>query len=154
MNLNNLQRSVGSALYRQVGRITGRLQSYQPLSVDVLEDETTYLAVFDAPGAEPDDIQVRYLDGSVKVQIDRVRQFHEGYTMQFPGRGMELNGEAELPSDAVVNPDAGTATLTKTGALHIEIPKAAAFEDETDDTTTAQTDTTDTETDGFTADED
>ncbi len=45
--------------------------------------------------------------------------------MRFPGRGMTLDGEAELPSDAVVEPDAGTATLSENGTIRIEIPKGA-----------------------------
>jgi len=51
----------------------------------------------------------------VKIRIDRFRQFHEGYEMRFPGRGMSLSADAELPTDAVVDPDAGTARLSKPG---------------------------------------
>jgi HSP20 family molecular chaperone IbpA len=136
VTLNDLGKSVGNALYRQVGRANGRVQSYRSLPVDVLENETSYRIVFDAPGAEPDDVQVRYLEGNVRIRIDRFRQFHEGYEMRFPGRGMSLNGEAELPSDAVVDPDAGTATLSETGTLNVEIPKRSAVED-TDGSETA-----------------
>lgn len=145
VSLAGLRKSVGNTLYRQLGRVKGRVQNQQPLPVDVLENDTTYLVVFDAPGAGPDDIQVRYLDGNVKVRVDRFRQFQEGYEMRFPGRGTELSGEAELPPDAVVNPDAGTAKLTKTGALRIEIPKASAFEDDANDAETDDTDDAGTE---------
>lgn len=134
MSFKELSSAVGNALYRQIGRANGRVQTHRPLPVDLLEDETTYLVVFDAPGAEPDDIQVRYLEGTVKIRIDRFRQFHDGYEMRFPGRGMELEGEAELPGDAVVEPDAGTAKLTESGALRIEIPKASSLEDDRDAT--------------------
>lgn len=133
MSFKELRSVVGRTLYRQVGRANGHVQTHRPLPVDLLEDETSYLVVFDAPGAEPDDIQVRYLEGTVKIQIDRFRQFHDGYEMRFPGRGMELEGEAELPGDAIVEPDAGTARLTESGALRIEIPKASAIEDDHDD---------------------
>jgi HSP20 family protein len=121
--------TIGDAVYRQVGRANGRVQCHRPLPVDLLEDETSYLVVFDAPGSEPDDVQVRYLEGTVTIRIDRFRQFHDGYEMSFPGRGMELEGEADLPGDAVVEPNAGTATLTESGTLRIEIPKASALED-------------------------
>ena len=132
MSFKDLGTSVSSTLYRQLGRINGRVQNYRSLSVDILENERNYRVVFDAPGAEPDDIQVRYLDGNVRIQIDRFREFHEGYDLQFPGRGLSLSGEAELPADAVVNPDAGTARLSETGTLSVEIPKASALEDTTE----------------------
>ncbi|MFC6717104.1 Hsp20/alpha crystallin family protein [Natrialbaceae archaeon GCM10025810] len=123
MNLDKLGTSIGNTLYRQIGRANGRVQRYRSLPVDVLENETSYLVVFDAPGAEPEDVQVRYLDGTVRVRIDRFRQFYEGFEMRFPGRGMSLEGEADLPADAIVDPDAGTATLTEAGTVNIEIPK-------------------------------
>ncbi len=139
MNLKDLGKSVGSTLYRQLGRANGRVQNHRSLPVDVLENDDAYRAVFDAPGAEPDDVQVRYLDGTVKIRIDRFRGFHDGYEMRFPGRGMSLSGVAELPADAVVDPDAGTARLTETGTLSVEIPKGSSLE-ETDRSAAAETD--------------
>jgi len=132
VRFKDLGKSVGNALYRQVGRASGRVQNHRSLPVDILENDTAYRVVFDAPGAESDDVQVRYLDGTVRIQIDRFRQFHEGYEMQFPGRGMSLSGDAELPADAVVDPDAGTAHLSETGTLSVEIPKASAIGDPTE----------------------
>jgi len=139
VNLKDLGKSVGSTLYRQLGRANGRVQNHRSLPVDVLENDDAYRAVFDAPGAEPDDVQVRYLDGTVKIRIDRFRGFHDGYEMRFPGRGMSLSGVAELPADAVVDPDAGTARLTETGTLSVEIPKGSSLE-ETDRSAAAETD--------------
>ncbi|WP_265110337.1 Hsp20/alpha crystallin family protein [Halosolutus halophilus] len=130
MSFKDLGTSVGNAVYRQIGRANGHLQNQRPLPVDVLENETSYLVVFDAPGAEPEDVQVRYLSGTVRTRIDRFRKFHEGYEMRFPGRGMALDGEAELPDDAVVDPDAGTARLSETGTLSIEIPKRSSIDAE------------------------
>ncbi|QSW98374.1 Hsp20/alpha crystallin family protein [Haloterrigena alkaliphila] len=128
MSLGDLPKSVGSVLYRQVGRANGEFQNHRSLPVDVLENDASYRVVFDAPGAEPDDVQVRYLGGNVKIQIDRFRQYRDGYEMRFPGRGMELEGETELPSDAMVDPDSGTATLTENGTLRIDIPKDSTVE--------------------------
>ena len=128
MSFRDLRESVGDALYRHVGRAHSKVQKHRSLPVDILENETTYLVIFDAPGAESDDVQVRYLDGTVKIRISRFRQFRDSYEMRFPGRGMELDGEAELPDDAVVDPDAGRATLTETGTLRINIPKDSAVE--------------------------
>ncbi|MFD1565730.1 Hsp20/alpha crystallin family protein [Haloarchaeobius amylolyticus] len=131
MSFKDLGQSIGSALYRQLGRANGRVQNHRSLPVDILENDTAYRVVFDAPGAESDDVQVRYLEGTVRIQIDRFRQFREGYELQFPGRGMSLSGDADLPADAVVDPDAGTARLSETGTLSVEIPKASAIEDTT-----------------------
>ena len=129
MSLKDLKQSVGNTLYRQLGRANGHVQNTRSLPVDVLENDSTYLVVFDAPGTEPDDVQVRYLEGRVKIRLERFRQFRDRYEMRFPGRGMTLEGEAELPADAAVDPDAGTARLSKTGTLCIEIPKETAIDD-------------------------
>ncbi|ELY43654.1 Hsp20/alpha crystallin family protein [Natronorubrum sulfidifaciens] len=132
MSLSELRKSVGNALYRHVGRAHSQVQKHRSLPVDILENETTYQVVFDAPGVEPDDVQVRYLEGTVKIRINRFRQFRERYEMRFPGRGMELDGEADLPDDAIVDPDSGTATLTETGTLRIDIPKDSSVDDASD----------------------
>nr|WP_049897016.1 Hsp20/alpha crystallin family protein [Natrialba chahannaoensis] len=129
MTANELGSSIKHTLYRQLGRASGRIQNHRALDVDVLEDDISYLVVFDAPGAETDDIQVRYIDGNVKIKVDRFRPFREEYSMCFPGRGMHLGGVAELPPDAVVDPNAGTATLSETGTLRIEIPKSSAVDE-------------------------
>lgn len=129
MSLKDLKQSVGNALYRQLGRANGHVQNTRSLPVDVLEDDSSYLVVFDAPGTEPEDVQVRYLQGRVKIRLERFRQFRDRFEMRFPGRGMTLDGEVELPADAAVDPDAGTARLSKTGTLRIEIPKDTAVDD-------------------------
>ena len=140
MNFKNIGRSVGNALYRQVGRANGHVQNHRSLPVDILESESAYLVVFDAPGSEPDDIQVRYLSGSVRIRIERFREFRDGYEMRFPGRGMDLDGEAELPADAIVDPDAGTARLTENGTLRIEIPKDESVDVDADADAAAERD--------------
>ncbi|SIS06980.1 Hsp20/alpha crystallin family protein [Natronorubrum thiooxidans] len=136
MSLSDLRKSVGNTLYRQIGRAHSQVQEHRSLPVDILENETSYQVVFDAPGVEPDDVQVRYLEGTVKIRLNRFRQFRDSYEMRFPGRGLELDGEAELPDDAVVDPDAGTATLTETGTLRIDIPKDATVENSKPEATT------------------
>jgi len=144
VKLSDIGSSVGNVIYRQIGRANGHLQTQRSLPVDVLENDHSYLVVFDAPGAEPDDVQVRYLNGTVRIQIDRFRSFHEGYEMRFPGRGMALDGEVELPDNAVVEPDAGTAKLSETGTLDIELPKDSSIDGEptagSDETATTDSD--------------
>jgi HSP20 family protein len=122
--IRELGDSIGSTVLESVGRTLGRAQERRPLPVDLLESDDAYLAVFDAPGAETTDIQVRYDGGAIIVRIDRFRELREGFEMQFPGRGLSLDGRVELPDDAIVDPDSGTATLKDDGTLHVTVPKA------------------------------
>ncbi|WP_115865719.1 Hsp20/alpha crystallin family protein [Halorussus litoreus] len=125
MTIREIGRSLGSTVLRRVGRAASKVQESKPLPVDVLESGDAYLAVFDAPGATGSDVQVRYAEGAVLVRIDRFRDFYEGFEMVFPGRGLSLDGRAELPADAVVNAEEASATLTEQGTLRVRVPKRA-----------------------------
>lgn len=116
--------AVGGAVARRVGRAASRFQEEVPLAVDVLESDDEYLVVFDAPGATASDVQVNYAGNTVRVRIDRFRQYREGYEMQFPGRGLSMDGEATLPADAVVDAEHARAELQSDGTLHVYLPKA------------------------------
>jgi len=117
--------------------------------VDLLESDDAYLAVFDAPGATSSDVQVRFEDNSVEVRIDRFRDFHDGFEMRFPGRGLSLDGTIHLPPDADVDPDEADATLRTNGSLEVRVPKVDATiptdegSDVTDDSPTEAEDDTD-----------
>ncbi|MFQ3320660.1 MAG: HSP20 family protein [Natronomonas sp.] len=115
--------SIGRAVLTGVGRASSRVQERKSLSVDLLESDDAYLAVFDAPGATAGDVQVRFEGDTLHVQIDRFREFHEGYEMRFPGRGLTLHGELTIPDAEAVDADAAEATLTKNGTLEVHIPK-------------------------------
>lgn len=123
MRLLDVGKSVTNAVLKRVGRTRARMQERRPLPVDVLESDEAYLVVFDAPGTRASDVQVRYVDGEVRVRIDRFRDFYDGFEMVIPGRGLALDGRTALPEDAMVDPDAATATLTDRGTLEIEVPK-------------------------------
>jgi len=123
MTLREIGRSVGESLLENVGRAAGRLQERTPLSADLLESEDAYLAVFDAPGAQASDVQVRYDAGTVLVRVDRFREFYPDFEMRFPGRGLALDGSVTLPEDAAVDPGGATATLRENGTLEVELPK-------------------------------
>jgi HSP20 family molecular chaperone IbpA len=116
-------RSLGNAVLENVGRAVGRTQEQKPLPVDLLESDDAFLAVFDAPGATASDVQARLQDNVVEVRIDRFRDFHEGFEMRYPGRGLSLDGTVELPETAKVDPDGTTATLEDNGTLTVRIPK-------------------------------
>jgi HSP20 family molecular chaperone IbpA len=100
-----------------------RVQERKPLPHDLLESEDAYLVVFDSPGVQRSDVQVRFLDGQVQIRIDRFREFYDGFEMRFPGRGLSLDGEVTLPDDAAVDADGASATLADNGTLRIRIPK-------------------------------
>ncbi|QWC19737.1 Hsp20/alpha crystallin family protein [Halorubrum sp. 2020YC2] len=111
-----------SALER-VGRGWGRVQERRPLSTDLLESDDAYLVVFDAPGVRGEDVDVTFLDHTVEVNLERFRDFYDGYDLVFPGRGVSLSGSVDLPRDADVTPEGANATLTRNGTLRVEIPK-------------------------------
>jgi len=133
MTLREIGRSVGESLLENAGRAAGRLQERTPLAADLLESEAAYLAVFDAPGAEASDVQVRYDEGTVLVRVDRFREFYPDFEMRFPGRGLALDGSVDLPDDAAVDPDAASATLRENGTLEVELPKRNEDADERED---------------------
>ncbi len=121
--MRELGETIGNTVMESVGRAVGRTQEGRPLPVDLLESDDAYLVVFDAPGVERPDVQVRFEDGVVVVRLDRFREFHEGYEMRFPGRGLTLEGSVGLPDGAAVDPSGAAATLTKNGTLQVRLPK-------------------------------
>ncbi|QHS16938.1 Hsp20/alpha crystallin family protein [Halopenitus persicus] len=114
-----------SALER-VGRGWGSIQERRPLDHDLLEGPDAYIVVFDAPGVRGADVDVRFVDRTVEVRLERDREDRDGFEWIFPGRGRELSGSATLPADAEVTPTGADATLTRSGTLEVTIPKDAA----------------------------
>lgn len=121
--IRDVGESVGGTLLDGAGRLLGRAQEHRPLPADLLESGDAYLVVFDAPGVEPADVQVRFEGGAVVVRLDRFREFAEGFEMRFPGRGLTLEGRKRLPADAAVDPEAATATLRENGTLEVRFPR-------------------------------
>jgi HSP20 family protein len=130
MNVWEVGRSIGNRVAEGVGRVASRVQEGRPLGADLLESEDAYLVVFDAPGVEKRDVQVRFAGGDVLVRMDRFREFYEDFEMRFPGRGLSLDGRVRLPDDAV-DAAAATATLKKNGTLQVHVPKRDVDEDVT-----------------------
>ena len=123
--LKDVGESAVNTVLDRVGRGVATVQEKSPLAYDLLESEDAFLVVFDAPGAERSDVQVRFNEGAVEVRIDRFRDFPEGFDMRFPGRGLALDGRAELPPGAAVEPEDASSTLTDHGTLRVRVPKAA-----------------------------
>jgi HSP20 family molecular chaperone IbpA len=137
--------SAANAVLERMGRGVSRVQERRPLPYDLLESEDAYLVVFDAPGVTRSDVQVRFVDGRVQVRVDRFRDFYEGYEMRFPGRGLSLDGEVDLPDDADVDARSANATLADNGTLKVRIPKTErgrdlVVEDETETETDREPD--------------
>lgn len=126
--LKEIGESIAETTVERIGRGVSRVQEERPLPYDVLESDDAYLIVFDAPGVRRQDVQVRFLDGEVKVRIDRFREFHDGFEMRFPGRGLALDGSAPIPQGTPVDPDGATATVTDDGTLRVHLPKRRAHE--------------------------
>jgi HSP20 family protein len=135
MTAREFAEAVGDAVFTRMGRAASRFQEERPLPVDVLESDDEYLVVFDAPGATASDVQVNYVGGAVEVRVDRFREFRDGFEMVFPGRGLKLDGRAELPEDAVVDADEARAELRDNGALYVFLPKGEPEGTEVDVTT-------------------
>ncbi|WP_049971266.1 Hsp20/alpha crystallin family protein [Haladaptatus cibarius] len=124
MTLQDIGRSTATAIASRVGRAASKVQEKRKIPSDLLESEDAYLIVFDAAGATGSDVQVRFAEDAVLVRIDRFRDFHDGYDMVYPGRGMSLDGKVELPADADVDAQSASATLTDSGTLEVRVPKS------------------------------
>ena len=122
--LREFGEAVGQQVAEQVGRVSSRAQERRPLPVDLLESDGAYLAVFDAPGADREDVQIRLDENTLYVRIDRFRDFFEDFEMRLPGRGLALDGSVTLPEEAHVDEDGAKATLTSAGTIQVRIPKA------------------------------
>jgi HSP20 family protein len=121
--LRELGEQFGRSVLEGIGRTSSRVQERKPLSVDLLENDDAFLAVFDAPGVTSSDIDVRFDDHVIHVRVDRFREIHEDFEMRLPGRGMSLSGSVSLPENVPVDDEAATATVTTSGTLCVEIPK-------------------------------
>lgn len=121
--MKDLAQSLGNAVVEQAGRLAGRFQERRPLSSDLLETDEEFLVVFDVPGATASDIDVRYEGGAVQVTVDRFREYHEGFEMRFPGRGLSLDGYRRLPDEGGVDAEEARAQLSSDGTLSVFLPK-------------------------------
>ena len=134
--------SIGRVVLDGIGRAASRVQERKPLPADLLESDDAFLAVFDAPGTTAGDVQVRFEGHTLMVNVDRFREFHDGYEMRFPGRGLTLNGEVTLPEDVDVDPEAADATIRDNGTLEVLIPKAGGDAVDDADPETVEEETT------------
>lgn len=121
--LREIGEQFGRSVLEGIGRTASRVQERKPLSVDLLESDDAFLAVFDAPGVTSSDIDVRFDEHVIHVRADRFREIYEDFDMRLPGRGRSLSGSISLPENVPVDVDAATATVTTAGTLQVEVPK-------------------------------
>lgn len=114
---------IGDAVLDTIGQLASRLHEETPLRSDLLESPEEFLLLFDAPGATVSDVEVWYEDGGIEVRVDRFRTGHEDFELTFPGRGIALEGRAELPEDAAVDAKRASAQLLEDGTLEVRLPK-------------------------------
>ena len=106
------------SLLRRIGK---RL----PTSADMLESEEEFLVLINAPGCDEDEIDLRFVKGSLKVNAER-SETHEGYVPVREERPGRISETVPVPDD--VDVDAAEATY-ENGVLHITLPKAGTGEE-------------------------
>lgn len=124
--MSRLPRVSGSiqGLRTKLADIRERRLEPTKIDADVIEHDEGYTALFDAPGVDPSDVDVRYLDGRIIATLDRYRDSYEGFRRTVSGRRMAFEGEVSIPGDATIDPKAGQATVRADGTLAITVPRA------------------------------
>ncbi len=103
------------------------------LDADVIEHAAGVTAIFDAPGVEPEDVDVRFLDGRIVASADRRRESYDGYRRVVTTRRLAFAGEVPLPDADEMDAEGGEATVRADGTLEITVPRdGAVAEDEPD----------------------
>lgn len=108
-----------------------RIGKRLPTSADMLESDDEFLVLINAPGCDEDDIDLRFVRGSLKVNAERTES-HEGFV---PVREERPDRIAEtVPVPAEVDVDGAEATY-ENGVLHIRLPKTEEDEETTEEET-------------------
>lgn len=137
--IRELGRTARNAVLESVGRAASRYQEQKSLPVDLLESDVDYLAVFDAPGVESSDVDVRFDENTIRVRLERFRSNYDGFELRAPGRGLSLTGSATLPPDVAVDPTDASAVLTAAGTLEVRVPKVDGPDDAAERTVDVET---------------
>ena len=103
--------------------LRGASRRVKQLEPDIYETEGAVVVVFDAPGVNESDVQLKYVDGEVLVRIDRFRPVTPDFELVIDDRPMSYDGRAPLPGDATVEPAEAEARLTEQGTLRVIVPK-------------------------------
>lgn len=101
------------SLLRRIGK---RL----PTSADMLESDDEFLVLINVPGCEEEDIDLRFVNGNLKVKADR-KEEQEGYDLVSEGRPKRIAETVPVPAEVEV--DDAEATYDN-GVLRVRLPKS------------------------------
>jgi HSP20 family molecular chaperone IbpA len=101
------------AFLRRVGK---RL----PNSADMLESDDEFLVLINVPGCDEDDIDLRFVSGSLKVRAERGEE-HEGYDLVSEGRPKRIAETVPVPAEVEVE---DAEAKYEDGVLRVRLPKA------------------------------
>lgn len=102
------------------------------MSADMLESDDEFLVLINVPGCDEEDIDLRFVKGSLKVRAERGEE-HEGYRLVSEGRPKRIAETVPIPAEVEV--DDAEATY-EDGVLRVRLPKApGAKEIEEEDST-------------------
>jgi len=119
----NLRQNTGSIL-RRIGRKL-------PSSVDIYESPDELLLLVNLPGFDEDGIDVRFVDGQVKIHADRDAG-REGYEAISESRPTTVDESVPVPSDDKIDVDSAE-TGYENGVLSIRLPKVGEPEEDQDE---------------------
>lgn len=103
----------------RISRTTNRFLQSTPQAREITEKPEKFVVVFDVPEVSKDEINVSYRGGRVSLWLSRDSTALQHRVSQTDA----LEGEASLPADANVDPDAATAILQENGSVIVELPK-------------------------------
>jgi len=104
-----------------------RIGKRLPTSADMLESPDEFLVLINVPGCDEDEIDLRFVKGSLKVEATR-SEIHEDYIPVREGRPDRISERVPIPDD--VDADNATATY-RNGVLRVRLPKIKETEEET-----------------------
>lgn len=107
------------SLLRRIGK---RL----PTSADMLESDEEFLVLINVPGCDEDEIDLRFVKGSLKVNAER-SETHEGYVPVREERPGRISETVPVPDDVDVD---GAEATYENGVLHVTLPKTEVGEEE------------------------
>lgn len=108
----------------------GRWPSFEPMSVDVVENDADFVVTVDLPGFDRDDVTIEVSDHTLRVEADREERVDEEEPryLRHERRHESAERSIRLPGD--VDKEAVTATM-KNGVLTVTLPKTEVEESHT-----------------------
>jgi len=107
------------SLLRRIGK---RL----PTSADMLESNDEFLVLINVPGCDPEEIDLRFVRGNLKVKAERDKEHEvDGYKLVSEGRPNSIAETVPIPAE--VDVDEAEAKY-ENGVLRVRLPKAPEAE--------------------------